>query len=324
MSSAAVKRKAAVPQAGDENIAPNVQATKRTKAETTQSTSSLLKGVKSALPLPSKKTTTYTTKAIGTVISVPESSKTLNDVTIKKDSSVVNVFSASMTTAVPQITTSDVLTLVPVAQSSSSSSSSSSSESVTVFTANASSRVPLERIRTYFDESISVNEDKINIVLAALRPKPKRGFEDYKEKMKKQEAAIKDLQEILMKTLAELKIVRELSIAHESQMRCTIGEIDGELQTYKRQGAVLETSEARLKDELARLCQFTEKCKGDLSPLRNKSSSLENKCTDLTEKFFEEQSRRKRAEEDVVRLEKELREVSDNLASVRLQNDEVS
>ena len=318
MSSASVKRKASVPQVGDENVAPNVQAAKRTKAEVT---SSLVKGVKSALPMPSKKTT-YTTKAIVSVTSVPESSRSLNDITMNKESTMVDVLSAPV--SVPQTTTtSNVLTLVPVVQPS-SSSSSSSSENITVFTKNSSSRVPLERIRTYFDESISVNEDKINIVLAALRPKPKRGFEDYKEKMKKQEAAIKDLQEILMKTLAELKIVRELSIAHESQMRSTIGEIDGELQTYKRQGAVLETSEARLKDELARLCQFTEKCKGDLSPLRNKSSSLENKCTDLTEKFFEEQSRRKRAEEDVVRLEKELREVSDNLASVRLQNDEVS
>ena len=261
------------------------------------------------MPIPSKKPITKSM-----TFSVPESSKML---ALEKGVLIANASAPEIPVHAPESLTATSST--EEESEAASSAPSNMNPRATV----SSSRVPIERIRTYFDESITVTEDKINIVLAALRPKPKRGFEDYKDKMKKQEAAIADLKEILMKTLAELKIVRELSIAHESHMRSTIGEIDSELQNYKRQGAVLESSEARLKDELSRLYQFTEKCKVDLSPLRSKSNTLENKCTDLTERFFEEQSRRKRADEDIVRLEKELREASDALGNVRLDHEEV-
>lgn len=177
-------------------------------------------------------------------------------------------------------------------------------------------------IRGYFDASFSMNEEKVASILAHAKVKSKW---DYKEKSRKQEAVIKELRDGVIKTINELKRVREQCLIHESHSSNLIRDAYDEIldtshsiAALKQQNDELNDRIAEMQEELFQATSSVMRFKTDQSPLRNRAKESEQRLFDVQGKLVSEEAKCRQLEADMQRLAKELdaaREEKDSLLS---------
>lgn len=165
-------------------------------------------------------------------------------------------------------------------------------------------------IRGYFDASFSMNEEKVASILAHAKVKSKW---DYKEKSRKQEVVIKELRDGVLKTISELKRVREQCLIHESHssnlIRDAYDEIldtSHDITALKQQNDELSEKLAEVQEELFQATSSVMRFKTDQSPLRNRAKESEQRLFDVQGKLVSEEAKCRQLEADMQRLAKEL------------------
>ena len=180
-----------------------------------------------------------------------------------------------------------------------------------------------DQIGSYFDQGLSINENKITEIMSVLKVKGKKQpFVDFKEKSKKYELVIKELRDALRIVLAEIPALREKSVTHESFITGLIYEMDADVQETNGLREALEIKESLLAEELkivnAELkstAGLAENLRREHSPLRNHSQKVEELYSMLKIEFAEECASHNSAQDEVLRLTAALSEATESLSS---------
>jgi hypothetical protein len=107
------------------------------------------------------------------------------------------------------------------------------------------------RLAKLFDEGLSVSDDHVATIFASLRVKANKY--DYKEKMKRQEVALKEVKESLQTTMSEIKAVKEKSCQYEATILSQLADMTDKLEGASHTVLAITASEQKLKREFTKV-----------------------------------------------------------------------
>ena len=184
----------------------------------------------------------------------------------------------------------------------------------------AANRTPCaDKLKSIFDSTITVSEDKITAILAPVRDASKttKAKFDFKERCKVMETANKELRDTLVKLVGETKQVREKCLWYESDSESRLREASLQLQEVAQSNAIVKSSEHKLKKELIAANEKIAASEAVCNQLRSdteKVRDLESRIGDLVAKLSAEQSSCRSQELVISRMEKDFADVKANAA----------
>ena len=172
-------------------------------------------------------------------------------------------------------------------------------------------RTPVaDKLRQFFEGTITVTDDKVREVVINLRSSKSAMKFDFKEKSKKQEAAIKELQNLCITLIGETKQVQTLCVGYENDNDSRIREASLQVQEMSQAKSMLESNENRHKKEYKSALEKAATAEAELNqlkqengPLTKKIKDLENRLSEMVVKFTEQQSSNRSLMTDIKRLE---------------------
>jgi len=184
-------------------------------------------------------------------------------------------------------------------------------------TRGAGARTPAtEKLRQFFHQSITINEDAIRQVTQAMNKNKAALKFDMKEKCKRQETAIKDLQNMLVTLMNQVKAVEIQCIGYETDSGDNLRAAHLQLQELAQSNAALQSNENRLKKECSVALEKAAAAEGSLTsskketqPLRKAIKDLEGRISKLVVDSANDQAVAKSLQEDKSRLLKEASEL---------------
>ncbi len=174
-----------------------------------------------------------------------------------------------------------------------------------------------DRLRTYFDNAFSFNDDTLSGILTNLKVKSKW---DVKEKAKKQENAIKELKDGFVTTFSETKTLREYCLNYETENNSLMKELNIELQEAIQTLLNVRSTESKY----TKLAEENQSLKESLNQIKKDYDPLKGKCKELSAKLGTEEKTRIDSESALVKLEKEYSEYKKSVGEQLKQSKELS
>ena len=177
-----------------------------------------------------------------------------------------------------------------------------------------------DRIRSYFDAAFSINSDEQITSIISTKLKAKRGV-DLKEKCTKQAAVITELRSTFKTLFDESRKLKDLCINCENLSNTSLCSALNELQEVLAVLTSMQSSEARVKRELAVASEQLAVSKASLAaaekerlPLAEKITEAESKAARVAEKLAAKEAMHKKDEEELQRLRTEILELRDKIS----------
>jgi len=176
-----------------------------------------------------------------------------------------------------------------------------------------------DKLKSMFDSTITITEEKIHAILAPVRDASKttKAKFDFKEKSKVLETVNKELRDTLVKLVGETKQVREKCLWYESDSESRLREANLQLQEVAQSNAIIKSNEHKIKKELLAANEKIAVSEAVCNQLRadtDKVRDLESRIGDLVSKLSAEQSNCRSHENTISRMEKALTDTKQSAA----------
>lgn len=177
-----------------------------------------------------------------------------------------------------------------------------------------------DKIKTFFETTITVTEQSVTAVLAPVKEATKttKAKYDFKETNKVLDAANKGLRDLVIKLIGQTKQVQEKCLGYENDSDSRHAEAVLKVQECIQSNAILKAAEHKTKKELCAANEKIAASEAVCSQLKvdaEKVRDLESRIGDLVAKHASEQSRCRSLEADMLRKEKDLAELKQTAAA---------
>lgn len=171
-------------------------------------------------------------------------------------------------------------------------------------------------LRQFFEQTITITEENVRQLTAPLKTNKAAMKFDFKEKSKRQEQAIKDLSNLTISLLAQIKQVETKCVGFESESANSLMVAQMQLQELDQSNTKLRSNEDNLRKECSRALEKAAEAEGDLisskketDPLRKTIKDLESRISILVVDGANDQAAAKSLQEEKKRLLQETSEL---------------